>query len=85
METQEHSNQEQRAGEPHEGQVKKRTRGKGKRPVMFNTSMRLPMEVVEFFDTHYPYSKQAKMREVLLAFVKSQTEGANHGKETSSN
>jgi len=83
METQEHNTEEHGAGEPHQGEIKKRTRGKGKRPVMFNTSMRLPMEVVEFFDTHYPYSKQAKMREVLLAFVKSQSEGANHGKETS--
>lgn len=82
METQEYSAQEHGAGEPHQGQVKKRTRGKAKRPAMFNTSMRIPVEVVEFFDKHYPYSKQAKMREVLLAFVKSQTEGANHGKET---
>ena len=82
MEAQEHSTEKHGSGQPNQGEVKKRTRGKGKRPVMFNTSMRLPMEVVEFFDKHYPYSKQAKMREVLLAFVKSQTEGANHGKET---
>lgn len=58
--------------------TKKRTRGKGKRAPMFNTSMRLPKEVVDYFDKHFPYSKQAKMREVLLAYVKSQTEGINH-------
>lgn len=58
----------------------KRTRGKGKRPAMFNTSMRLPKEVVDYFDTHFPYSKQAKMREILIAFVKSQPEGAQSGK-----
>jgi hypothetical protein len=46
---------------------------------MFNTSMRLPKEVVDYFDTHYPYSKQAKMREVLIAFIKSETEGNHHG------
>lgn len=58
--------------------IKKRTRGKGKRAPMFNTSMRLPKEVVDYFDKHFPYSKQAKMREVLLAFVQSQTQGNNH-------
>jgi hypothetical protein len=46
---------------------------------MFNTSMRLPKEVVDYFDIHYPYSKQAKMREVLIAFINSETEGKHHG------
>ncbi len=58
--------------------IKKRTRGKGKRAPMFNTSMRLPKEVVDYFDKHFPYSKQAKMREVLLAYVQSQTGEIKH-------
>lgn len=47
----------------------KKGRGPGKRPPLVNTSIRLPQHVVEFFDRNYPYSKQAKMREVLIDFV----------------
>ena len=79
MEAQERSPEEHGPSESDQGQVKKRTRGKAKRPSMFNTSMRLPKEVVDYFDTHYPYSKQAKMREVLIAFINSETEGKHHG------
>lgn len=45
-------------------------RGPGKRPALINTSLRLPEDVMQYFDAHFPYSKQAKMREVLIEFVK---------------
>jgi len=45
-------------------------RGPGKRPALINTSLRLPEDVLAYFDQHFPYSKQAKMREVLIDFVK---------------
>jgi hypothetical protein len=57
---------------------------------MFNTSIRLPKEVMDYFDANHPYSKQAMMREVLLEYVRNKTnpqpeevaqpilEGANH-------
>lgn len=43
-------------------------RGLGKRPALMCTSIRLPKEVMDHFNTHYP-SKQTKMREVLAAYV----------------
>jgi hypothetical protein len=56
--------------------VKKRKgRGLGKKPALNCTSLRLPKEVIDYFDAHYPYSKQVKMREVLTAYVNSQTQG----------
>jgi|APGre2960657404_1045060.scaffolds.fasta_scaffold225928_2 uncharacterized protein (DUF4415 family) len=56
---------------------KKRTgRGPGKRPALVNTSLRIPEDVLSYFDTHFPYSKQAKIREILIDFVK-QHQGAN--------
>lgn len=48
----------------------KKGRGPGKRPALVNTSLRIPEDVIAYFDQHFPYSKQAKMREVLIAFVK---------------
>ncbi len=56
---------------------KKRGRGPGKRPAMFNTSIRIPQYVADYFDTHYPYTKQAVMRAVLINFI----EGAKNGEE----
>lgn len=53
-------------------------RGLGKRPALINTSLRLPEDVLAYFDQHFPYSKQAKMREVLIDFVK-QHQGASNG------
>lgn len=52
---------------------KRRTRGPGKKPALTVTSLRLSREVMEYFSTHYPLKKQAKMREVLTNFVKEQT------------
>ena len=64
---------------------KRKGRGLGKRPAMFNTSVRLPQEVMDYFNEHHPYSKQAMMREVLMEYVRNKTnqvkpinQGANH-------
>ena len=56
---------------------KRKGRGPGKKPALFNTSVRLSREVMAFFDQNYPNNKQAKIREVLTNYVKSQT-GENH-------
>ena len=51
---------------------KKHGRGLGKKPALKHLSLRLPVEVHEFFDKHYPYKKQAKIREILTNFVKQE-------------
>ena len=61
-------------------EIKKRKgRGPSKKPSLFNTSMRLSKAVMEYFNTHHPYSKQAKIREILTEYVNSQKQGANNG------
>lgn len=61
--------------------TKRKARGPGKKPAMFCTSLRLPKYVIDYFDTHHPYNKQATMREVLIEYVEIQMEnkGANDG------
>ena len=49
-------------------------RGKGKKPALFCTSLRLPKDVMDYFAKHHPYTKQAKMREVLTNYIKQQGE-----------
>jgi len=44
-------------------------RGLGKKPALFSINIRVPIEVVEYFNTHYPLTKQAQMREVLTDYV----------------
>jgi len=53
---------------------KKKTRGLGKKPALFCTSIRLSEEVLAYFNKHHPRQKQAKMREVLTQYVHSQTQ-----------
>jgi len=53
---------------------KRRGRGLGKKPALTLVTVRLPAEVIEFFETNYP-NKQAKIREILTDFI-NQT-GAN--------
>jgi len=55
---------------------KRKGRGPGKKPALFNTSVRLSREVMDYFDQNYP-NKQAKIREVLTNYVKSQTGETN--------
>jgi hypothetical protein len=52
---------------------KRKGRGLGKKPALACTSLRLSQEVMDYFDTNYPMSKQAKMREVLTEYVNKQT------------
>ena len=47
-------------------------RGKGKKPAMLCTSLRIPIDVLDYFAKHHPYTKQAKMREILTEYVKQQ-------------
>lgn len=50
---------------------KRRGRGPGKKPALVNVSLRLPKEVVDYFET-FP-NKQAKIREVLTAYLETKT------------
>jgi uncharacterized protein (DUF4415 family) len=52
---------------------KRRGRGIGKKPALLCTSLRLPKHVMDYFNTNYAYTKQAKMREVLTEYVNNQT------------
>lgn len=57
---------------------KKTTRGPAKKKErLVCTSLRLPVEVMEYFADKYPYTKQSEMRKVLIEHVNNQT-GANH-------
>lgn len=56
--------------------TKRKGRGVGKKPALFCTSLRLNKEVMDYFNLHYPFTKQAKMREILTDYVNQQ--GANH-------
>lgn len=52
---------------------KRKGRGVGKKPALFCTSLRLSKEVMDYFNTNYAYTKQAKMREILTKYVTNQT------------
>ena len=52
---------------------KKKGRGCGKKPALFCTSLRLTKDVMDYFNTNFAYTKQAKMREVLTEYVNNQT------------
>jgi hypothetical protein len=52
---------------------KRKGRGPGKKPALLCTSLRLPKEVMDYFDTNFAYTKQAKMREILTEYVNNQT------------
>ena len=56
---------------------KRKGRGPGKKPALICTSLRLPKEVMDYFD-QFP-NKQMKMREVLTVYVNSQTQGEING------
>ena len=51
----------------------KKGRGLGKKPALSCTSLRLPKDVMDYFNTNYAYTKQAKMREILTEYVNNQT------------
>lgn len=57
---------------------KKTTRGPAKKKEsLVCTSIRLPVEVMEYFADKYPYTKQAEMRRVLTEYVNNQ-EGVSY-------
>ena len=47
-------------------------RGPNKKPTLVSVSLRIPHEVLDYFTTQYPYTKQAKIREALIEFVTKQ-------------
>ena len=49
---------------------KRKGRGAAKKPALFCTSLRLPTEVMEYFNKYHPYTKQSKMREILTDYVR---------------
>jgi hypothetical protein len=53
----------------------KRGRGKATKPALVYFPLRLEKYVVEFFDEHYPATRQAKIREVLANFIKGEEGG----------
>lgn len=57
---------------------KRKGRGPGKKPALMCTSLRLPQEVMEYFNTNYRFTKQAKIREILTEYVDSQTKGVSN-------
>ena len=63
-------------------EVKKKGRGKGAKPALVYFPLRLEQYVVEYFDTHYPASRQAKIREVLANFIKGEANENNVSKES---
>lgn len=44
-------------------------RGLGKKPALLSLNLRVPFEVVEYFNTHYPLTKQTQIRQVLINYV----------------
>jgi hypothetical protein len=57
---------------------KRKGRGLSKKPSLLGTSLRLPRHVLDYFSTHHPYTKQAKIREILTEYVTNH-QGANNG------
>jgi hypothetical protein len=53
----------------------KKGRGKATKPALVYFPLRLDKYVVEFFDEHYPATRQAKIREVLANFIKGEAGG----------
>ena len=52
-----------------EDAIKKRGRGKGKKPALAFTSIRLEPHVMKWYRETYPTRTQAKMREVLREYA----------------
>lgn len=51
---------------------RKKGRGPSKKGSLFNTSIRLPDETINYFREQHPYNMQAKMREILVDYVRAQ-------------
>ena len=53
----------------------RKARGPSKKPTLVGISLRLPKEVIEYFNANYPYTKQAMMRAALTEFISRKEEG----------
>jgi len=58
-------------------QLRRKGRGAGKKPALTCTSIRLSKEIMDYFSEHHPFTKQAKMREILTEYVNNQKEKEN--------
>jgi len=56
-------------------ELKRKVRGKAKKPALMCTSIRLSVDTMAFFKSKYPHTMQAMMRQVLHDYV------ANHKEE----
>ena len=56
---------------------KRKGRGLGKKPALMHMTVRVPKEVAEFLEAHYPYTKQAKIREILTNYVNQELSNGN--------
>jgi uncharacterized protein (DUF4415 family) len=66
-------------------QPKRKSRGPGKKPRLFCTSIRLSQEVMEYFNKYHAHDKQAQMRAVLTEYVRDELklkESQNGSQET---
>jgi len=52
-----------------ESKPKRKGRGKGKKPALVSTSIRLTVEVHEWFKANHPHDMQSAMRAVLSKHV----------------
>jgi hypothetical protein len=52
----------------------RKPRGPSKKPTLVGISLRLPKEVIEYFNANYPYTKQAMMRAALTEFISRKEE-----------
>ena len=52
---------------------KRKGRGPGKKPTLVTMSLRLPREVIEYFNTHNPANRQAKIRDILMDYIDRQS------------
>jgi hypothetical protein len=59
--------------------AQKKGRGKGVKPAMVYFPLRLPTEVMQFFNA-YP-NKNAKIREVLASYIQQQGEANENSKQ----
>ena len=61
--------------------TKRKGRGKGAKPALVYFPLRLDQYVVDYFNTHYPATRQSKIREVLANFIKGEVDEKHVSKE----
>jgi hypothetical protein len=61
-----------------ESKPKRKGRGKGKKPSMLGTSIRLPEYVHTWFKSNHPYDMQSAIRAVLIKHIEDSNHGQSH-------